>query len=113
MMPMQMKKTLYLLRHAKAETGSASQDDHDRAINQQGIDACSVMGPYLINNGFIPQLVLCSTATRVQQTWGLIKKSYKSPILEEHIDGLYLATANEILKHLANVADTVASVMVV
>ncbi len=64
------QKTLYILRHAKTETGNAAQEDHERAINERGIEAARLMGKYLARHGILPDQVLCSTAERATQTWG-------------------------------------------
>src|SRR4051812_16331427 len=106
-------KKLYILRHAKAETGSASQDDHDRDLNDQGIKACAVMGYYLSRQPVVPQLVLCSTAKRAKETWRLVKAASKLKIPEEFSDRLYLASANEVLNQLAMLPETLSTVMVV
>ena len=106
-------KRLYILRHAKAETGSPSQDDHERGLVEQGFAACDVMGKYIKNQAIVPALILCSTAKRALETWKLVKNSSKINAPEEVTDRLYLASANEILGQLASMPETVDSVMIV
>ena len=110
---MPLTKTLYILRHGKAETGSATLDDHERGLNQQGIDACAVIGKYMVDKAIKPDLVLCSTAKRAKTTWNLVKEASKCTSKQEFTDALYLASANEIVKHLACLPETMSSVMVV
>ena len=42
-----MKKTLYLVRHAKAEDRAAFQSDHERELVPPGIMAAARMGRHL------------------------------------------------------------------
>ncbi len=78
------QKTLMILRHAKAEPGTAAQDDHERALNARGIAASRLIGAYMHRQHLIPDRVLCSTATRCRQTWeemaGII---FPSPLVGE------------------------------
>ena len=106
-------KTLYLLRHAKAETGTATQDDHDRGLNQQGLEACQIMGQYIAGRAMVPQLVLCSTAKRAKTTWSLVREASRNTSKQEFSDMLYLASANEVIKQLMCLPEDVSSVMVV
>jgi phosphohistidine phosphatase len=110
---MPTSKTLYLLRHAKAETGSATLDDHERGINQQGLDACVVIGKYITEAGISPDLVLCSTAKRAKTTWALVREASKNTSKQEFTDMLYLASANEVVKQLMCLPESIHSVMVV
>jgi phosphohistidine phosphatase len=110
---MPVSKTLYILRHAKAETGSATQDDHDRGLNPQGLEACQIMGKYLAGHAIVPQLVLCSTARRAKTTWSLVREAGRNGSRQEFSDALYLASANEVIKQLMCLPEEISSVMVV
>ena len=111
MMP--QPKTLYILRHAKAEIGTASQDDHDRGLNNQGTDACAVMGGYFLKHEILPELVLCSTAKRTRETWQHIGSFYAHAPKVEYSDRLYLASTNEMLNQIALVPEPVQRLMIV
>lgn len=63
--------TLLLFRHAKAEPGSASQTDDKRPLAPKGRAAADEMGRRLAVEGIIPDLVLCSPATRTLETLAL------------------------------------------
>src|ERR1035441_6396578 len=62
-------RRLVLLRHAK----SAWPDlpDHDRPLAGRGRGDAPLMGRWLRDTGWIPDLVWCSTAERATQTWRL------------------------------------------
>jgi phosphohistidine phosphatase len=106
-------KTLYILRHAKAETGSATQDDHTRRLMPRGIDAAHVIGSYAVRNGIKPDAVLCSTAARAQETWQFVQMEFGAEIPTQFFDKLYLASANEMLNVIAQVPDNVSSLLLV
>ena len=74
---MPAKKTLTLLRHAKAEAGTATQDDHQRGLMERGMEAAEAMGKHMLRHGIMPDKVLCSTAERAVKTWEYL--SFPSP----------------------------------
>jgi phosphohistidine phosphatase len=110
---MSSQKILYILRHAKAETGTAQQEDHDRHITQVGVDAASAMGAHFVQAGLQADHVICSTAVRACETWAVVKQALKQDIPEEFSDRLYLASVNETLQLLAQVPETVRRLLIV
>ncbi len=60
-----------------------------------------------------PDRVLCSSSKRTRQTaeWVLPKAGFQTPVQYE--DGLYLATAGEILTHAQRLDDRVRSVLII
>jgi len=64
--------SLMLLRHAKSSWAVTGQADLDRPLNERGKRAAVAVGRYMASNGLVPQLVLCSPARRVRETWGLV-----------------------------------------
>lgn len=108
-----MKKILYILRHAKAEAGSATQDDHERGLMERGVNAALAMGEYMQKQNIVPDRVLCSTAVRAKETWRYVGEhcTPKHPV--EYIPKLYMASANEIRGVLAKLPDAVSSALVV
>lgn len=107
------KKTLYILRHAKAETGAPSQDDHQRFLNERGIEACEIMGKFMVRQHIEPDRVICSTAERTSETWARIAEHFKSPPPLEYSEKLYLASGNEILGVIAQTPEEVTRLLVV
>ncbi len=61
-------KSLLFLRHAKSSWSAPDLDDHERPLNGRGRRAAAAMGRYIEQNGLLPDLILCSTATRAQET---------------------------------------------
>ena len=70
---------LMLLRHAKSNWSKAALADLDRPLNDRGKRAASVMGRYMVTRGFIPDLVLCSPATRARDTWKRVAAEIETP----------------------------------
>ena len=82
------------MRHAKSDW-SAAGDDHGRPLNKRGRKSAPVMGDWLEQSGWLPDEVLCSTATRTRQTLNLLGFT-KPPTRFER--KLYLAEAHEIIE---------------
>jgi phosphohistidine phosphatase len=55
------------MRHAKSDW-SFDLEDHDRPLNARGYTSARVLGDWLRQHGHIPDVVLCSTATRTRET---------------------------------------------
>ena len=105
-------KTLILLRHAKSSWDDASLDDHDRPLEDRGRRAAPVMAAHLDDQGFTPELVLCSTAVRTRETLELIADDLDAPPVE-YDPGLYLAGPGRLLRAVRAVDGDVKSVMVI
>ncbi len=95
-----MTRTLILIRHAKSDWGDPGLSDHDRPLNKRGQLSAPRIGRWLSQQGVSPDEVLCSTATRTQETWAGI-----APFLPDAPDptreqSLYLASPNKMLAAL-------------
>jgi phosphohistidine phosphatase len=72
-------KSLYLLRHAKSSWRDPGLNDHDRPLSKRGQQTAKTVAAYLRRAKIVPDLVICSTAKRAQQTLGPITKVKKPP----------------------------------
>jgi len=103
-------KQLVLVRHAKSSWADADLDDHDRPLNGRGRRAAALVGAHLRGSGLVPELVLCSSATRTRET---LDRFELPPTTEVRIeDPLYGAGAGALLDRLRAVPDAVGSVLV-
>ncbi len=59
---------LLLLRHAKSSWGDEALPDRERPLAPRGIRAAAAMGEWMANQGYLPDLVLCSSALRTRET---------------------------------------------
>jgi phosphohistidine phosphatase len=62
------ERTLVLVRHAQAEP-PGDVLDADRALTERGRADAIEAGTWLAQHGFLPEVVLCSTARRTRETW--------------------------------------------
>lgn len=63
-----MTRHLILMRHAKSDWGSPGLSDHARPLNGRGTGDAPIMGAWLRRGGYLPDEILCSTATRTRET---------------------------------------------
>jgi phosphohistidine phosphatase len=104
---------LSLLRHAKSSRTDPSTRDHDRPLTPRGERAATLVGAYLAGRTPSPDLVLCSSARRAQQTLERILAALPAP-LEVRIDPeIYGAGSARLLRTIASVAPAVRSLLVV
>jgi phosphohistidine phosphatase len=105
-------RTLYLLRHAKSSWDDPKLADHERPLAPRGRRDAERLARHMLRIGLAPELVLCSTAVRTQQTLELTRAAFATAtvLVEEN---LYLASAVELLTRLRLVPDPVTSVLLV
>lgn len=104
-------KRLYLLRHAKAVPADPALEDHDRELTVRGMHDASAMARYMRKNGFIPDLILSSSAARTRQTTELVLREIAAR--SDYRGSLYLAEAGKILMLVQAAPQSVAGTMVV
>ena len=88
-------RRLILLRHAKADSASASGDDFDRGLTPRGSRDARLIGQLLAEVGLTPDLALVSSAKRAMETWTALAESFPEAVMTE-TRTLYLATAEQI-----------------
>ena len=103
---------LLLLRHAKSSRDDPAVPDHARPLSPKGEDAAAAMARAMRELGLQPDLVLVSSARRTIQTLERLEPWDDTPLIEP-MDGLYMATAPQMLKIVAGVAETVRSAMLI
>jgi len=106
-------KTLVLLRHAKSAWDSADLPDIDRPLSPRGQKAAPLMGERLKKAGYVPDLVLCSTAKRARETLDLIAASLPKKAKVQHLKELYMAVPREMLNVVVKVADGAETVLLI
>lgn len=106
-------KTVCLLRHAKSSWADSTLSDHDRPLNGRGRDAAPRVGAHMREAGHLPDLVLCSTATRTRQTLDAVLSEWEVEPAIQFEEELYLASPSEMLELVQSVDDTVESLLLV
>lgn len=104
-------KRLLLLRHAKA-VRTSPHGDHARGLNPRGSGDAEAIGRTMRERGLEPDLVLCSTAARAEETWHHVAPQLTAAPRTEFSETLYLTPAGTILDFLRKTDDTVETLLV-
>jgi phosphohistidine phosphatase len=102
-----MTRTLLVVRHAKSDW-AAGAPDHERPINNRGRREAPALGRLLAAAGLRPDLVVCSDATRAQQTWQLASTAWSDAPPVQVEPRLYDATRSEALAVINETPDDVS-----
>ena len=106
-------KTLWLLRHAKANRGEGLAD-RDRPLAGRGRDAAERVGRHLAARGARFDLVLCSPSRRTRETLELVAKALdREPVALDFDEALYLASARDLRACVAQTPHDVSSLLLV
>ncbi len=102
---------LYLLRHAKA-AWPAGVEDYDRPLAPRGREAGPLVATYMKQEGFVPDLVLVSTAKRTLETFAFVRGVLGEVkfLLKREIYG---ASTDDLLEILHDVDASIKSVMII
>ncbi|MDG4762936.1 histidine phosphatase family protein [Solwaraspora sp. WMMD406] len=105
------RRTIVLLRHAKAEPPDAL-GDLERGLTPRGHSDAAHAGDWLAGQGLWPELVICSPAKRTRQTWREASAAGDEvPAIFE--PSLYGGTADDLQTIVRRLDDTVRSVLIV
>lgn len=89
--------TLNLIRHAKTNQVSPTGSDFDRALLDKGVSQANVLGNYLRTHHIALGKIICSSATRTQQTRSIICQHQYESCDYEFSKKLYLSSHAQIL----------------
>ncbi|MGC8476760.1 MAG: SixA phosphatase family protein [Acetobacteraceae bacterium] len=103
---------LLLLRHAKAVREVPGQPDRDRPLAPRGQRDAAALGRTMRRLGLTPDLVLVSPALRTRQTLAALEPWDETPLVEV-MDPLYLADDATLAALLAEVPETVRSLLLI
>lgn len=68
-------KYLLLMRHAKSSWDIPGQKDYERALAKRGLNDAPKMGAFIKESGYVPDMIISSTAKRAEQTTKLVSKA--------------------------------------
>ena len=106
-------KTVILLRHAKSSWDSPASSDFQRPLNSRGIRDAPRIGVWIAEQGIRPDWVLCSAATRAQETLAGLQTTLDLGTNITITDDLYLATPTTAVELLSRVDDSVECSLVI
>ena len=105
-------RTFLILRHAKAVREDAGSDK-ERELTAKGRKAAERMGELAREKDLVPDLVICSTATRARETFTLFTQGAKYGGRVEFLDELYLAPAVLYVEAVQRLGGSAQKVMVI
>lgn len=107
-----MKKTLFLVRHAKATRKDPAEPDRGRPLEDSGRHDATAMGKRLADRKVKPDLLLSSPAVRALETAQRIADelgfAHKDIMVDER---LYASSADDLLAVVRALDDALGSVM--
>lgn len=107
-------RRLVLVRHAKSDQHPpAGVVDHDRPLSERGRRDAPELGRWLAATVGRPDLVLCSSALRAQETWRLAAAAFDPAPTLEVSPRLYQASPGKLLAGVREVDPEVVTLVVV
>ena len=108
-----MPKSLILYRHAKSDWGAEYGSDHDRPLNERGIDCAEIMGKVLALANQVPELVITSTAVRAKETLILSVESGEWKCDVEENEKIYQEDTGAVIDIIKSVPNKYDDIMLV
>ncbi len=104
---------LLVLRHAKSSWKTPGLADHDRPLAPRGVRAAAALQHHFTDLEIVPDLVLCSSATRAVETWKGVAGAFPPATAVVVEDELYGANDDHLLGRLCLVPESVGSVLLI
>ena len=105
---------LLLMRHAKSSTENPDGKDFDRSLVVQGEKDAHIMGEFLNDSGYKPDLIISSSAKRARQTTELV--SHAAGIDSDLIqwdDEFYFASVDAYVNAIHRTDSAIGKLMLV
>ena len=107
-------RLLVIVRHAKSDQKQpVTVADHDRPLSRRGRRDAPALGRWLAAAVGTPDLVLCSSALRAQQTWQLAAAQLVEAPVPRVRPELYLASPGKVLALVREVSADVRTLVIV
>jgi phosphohistidine phosphatase len=108
-----MLKTLYLVRHAKAQQESIDNRDFTRELADREVRDASLVGGFLKENNYPVDMIISSPAARAYSTAELIAQQVDYSLEKIHPnEELYMASARTFLQVVNQLKDEWANVII-
>lgn len=104
---------LLLLRHAKSDRKDSGLADFDRPLAPRGQRAAPLVGRYLRDRGLEPELILCSSARRAEETLTLVLTALASAPEIGYLKSLYLAPPSRMLAILRRQSPEIRRILLI
>jgi len=105
---------LLLMRHAKSDWNAGSGTDFDRPLSKRGIREAGKIAKWLSEQGFVPDLFVCSPAKRTSDTAEIVAQQLgvKSDTIIRELE-LYEAVVEDILAVIARYSKNHRSILLI
>lgn len=108
-----MSKTLYLIRHAKAQQQSIDNRDFSRELADRGMRDASLVGSYFKQHGYSVDMFISSPAARALVTAELMAQQIEYRLEAIHTnEELYMASVRTFLQVVNQLKDDWESVAI-
>ncbi len=98
---MSTSTTLLVMRHAKSDW-NLSGSDFDRVLSGRGVTDAPRMGQWIVDQGYVPDQLICSPAQRVRETVLAAGKAWDQDEYQIKWDrGIYNANLSQLLAIVA------------
>ncbi|HUL46236.1 MAG TPA: histidine phosphatase family protein [Steroidobacteraceae bacterium] len=107
-------KRLTVMRHADARWKNPGTDDFARPLNRRGLSGAESMAKRLLELELVPDRLLASTARRAEQTADIVARELSLSVRHvQREEGLYLASAADMLRLIQETGPRIAHLMVI
>lgn len=106
------KHFLILMRHGKASKEYDAYEDADRPLSKRGKKDAKIMRKQIAATDVVPDLILCSPAKRVLETYEEIAKALPE-VASFSSETLYTGSASDILEVVRRIKQDVSNVMII
>ena len=107
-----MERRLIIMRHAKSTHDDPTLSDHQRPLSDRGWSQAREISERLVENDWVPQILISSDSTRTRQTWEAMTALHDEEITLQWDENLYLAGPQAIASALEELRDEITDVMV-
>ena len=106
-------KTLFLLRHARAEKAGPAMTDFKRPLSDSGIKDAKRVSQWFMDQKLVPEKIISSLALRARTTALLFADTFRIPgDSVELFNELYDCTEKDYYEVIAGIDDAFASCMI-
>jgi len=109
-----LKKELLILRHAKSDWNAKHTIDRDRPLNKRGRRDAQLMGDWMVQQKRMPDIVLCSLATRATSTLEYVLAEIGADdITVDYQESLYIAELTTLLEIISKIPESTQRLLIV
>lgn len=106
-------RVLMLWRHAKAQSATVAEGDHQRSLAERGRADAQRIASRLIAGGRLPELILCSDSRRTMETADAIDRAAGRALDRIALSDLYHASIDDYLRLIGEFGGACSTLLIV